>query len=73
MTKDEKLTQDCLKVIKGERCKHGMIFEYCGTCQDRTYLKEYKVPIEKIDEETGKKRTIWIRGVSERHWVMRYR
>ena len=33
------------------RCKHGMIWEYCGQCQRYTYESEYTIYLDKKDKD----------------------
>ena len=56
---DEKdRTERCLKVINEERCKHGMIFEYCAYCNEFKVIREYKFPVTVIDEDAGKAKEV---------------
>ena len=55
------------------RCKHNMILEYCGVCQRVNYKKEISFPIEIIDKDTGKPKTIFMRTEVDRYYVQRYR
>jgi len=69
------------KVAHRERCKHGMIFEYCGQCQRIEERVDTKFPIDAKDRTTGeqlytkdgKKRKIWIPTETTRVHYMRYR
>jgi len=69
------------KVAHRERCKHGMIFEYCGQCQRVEERVDSKFPIDAKDRETGevimgkdgKPRKIWIPTETTRVSYMRYR
>ena len=55
------------------RCKHGMIFEYCGVCNAIHYKAHVRIPIVVKDKETGKdKRILWNREV-DRVRYQRYR
>ena len=33
------------------RCKHGMVWEYCGQCQRYTYESEYTIYLDKKDKD----------------------
>ena len=63
----------CRKVINHERCKHNMIFEYCGMCQAQEYTEEVKFPITVVDDVMGKPKTIWLRREVKRVEYYRYR
>jgi hypothetical protein len=70
MTKEQE--EACIKVAKGERCKHGMIFEYCASCQEYLIPREYKVPIDIIDDD-GEDKTIFMRGITMDKYYQTYR
>lgn len=69
------------KVAKRERCKHGMIFEYCAYCQQMAYQEETRFPIHMRNQETGeylytmsgKPRLMWLDREVTRIEYMRYR
>ena len=69
------------KVAHKERCKHGMIFEFCGICNRIESTVDTKFPIDAKNRETGeqlydkqgKPRKIWIPTQAKRVTYMRYR
>ena len=63
----------CKKVIKGERCLHGMVFEYCAVCQAIEYTMVVKIPIKIKDEESEKEKTIFIEREVNRKQYRCYR
>jgi hypothetical protein len=50
---DETTKERCRRVIRGDRCRHNMVFEYCGICQAVDIVEDYKFPINGKDRETG--------------------
>jgi hypothetical protein len=58
------IEERCQRVARRERCKHNMVFEYCAHCQKVESLREFKFPLEGVNEETGEEYTAWIRGVT---------
>jgi len=69
MDNNERVT----KVYNGERCKHGMIFEYCATCQEYKVNDEVRFPIEITDKVTGELKTIWLEREVTRVYYRQYR
>ena len=69
----DKMKEDCKRVANHERCKHNMIFEYCGLCQEIKTFKNICFPIEIIDDKTNKPKTIWLNREVERVHYQRYR
>jgi hypothetical protein len=72
MNRDD-LESRCKRVVNQERCKHGMIFEYCALCNEIKIPREYKVPIDIVDKETGDEKRIFIRGITEDVYYYHYR
>jgi hypothetical protein len=60
----QEITERCKRVLAEDRCKHGMIYEYCGHCQRVEVPREYKFPVECHNDETGEDYTAWIGGVT---------
>ena len=73
MTISSDMEERCQRVANKERCKHGMIFEYCAHCNVFIIPREYKVPIEIIDDDTGDDKTIFIRGIALDKHYYKYR
>ena len=73
MTISADMEERCQKVANKERCMHGMIFEYCALCNVYIIPREYKVPIDIIDDETGDDKTIFIRGIALDKHYYKYR
>jgi len=69
----EQMKEACKRVANKERCKHNMIFEYCGLCQEIKTIKNVRFPIEITDDVTGKLKTIWLDREVERVRYQRYR
>ena len=69
----DKMKEACKRVANHERCKHNMVFEYCGLCQEIKTIKEIRFPIEITDDTTGKLKTIWLNREVERVHYQRYR
>lgn len=69
---ERELNERALKVINEERCKHGMIFEYCATCQEYKVPREYKFPIDYINDD-GELKTAWLGGVTQDTYYYKYR
>ena len=67
------MKEACKRVANKERCKHNMIFEYCGLCQEIKTIKNVRFPIEITDDVTGKLKTIWLDREVERVRYQRYR
>jgi hypothetical protein len=67
------MTDRCKRVLAEERCKHGMIYEYCAKCQSVEIPREYKFPLEGYNEETGEEYTAWIRGITTDVYYHHYR
>jgi len=65
--------ENCRKIATKERCKHGMIWEYCAVCQARPYIEEVRFPIEILDNVTGCKKTIFMRTEVQRVRYETYR
>ncbi len=64
--RNKHLVNEALK----KRCKHGMVFEYCATCNKITYLKKIQFPITVKDDITGEDKRIWLKREVEK---VRYR
>jgi hypothetical protein len=73
MTLSADMEERCQRVANKERCKHGMVFEYCAHCQVYEIPREYKVPIDIIDDETGDDKTIFMSGVTIDKYYYKYR
>ena len=73
MPLSQTMKENCVKVANSERCKHGMLFEYCATCQEVEYYKIIKFPIEVVDDKTNKPKTIWLEREVRRVRYHRYR
>jgi len=79
--RENRMNDIARKVAYKERCKHGMIFEYCGVCQRIETTVDTKFPIDAKDRETGepkldangKQRKIWMPTTTTRVSYMRYR
>lgn len=78
----DKMTDDevCEAVVNGERCKHNMVFEYCGVCQEASHIDDIQFPVVLKDEDgepkldrDGAERKIWLRREVKRTSYYRYR
>ncbi len=70
---DDLTTHNCRRVANKERCKHGLRYEVCGYCQALESQRDYRVPIERVDPDTGKVTTMWLRGTTTDTHYRRYR